>query len=121
MSRYIELAHNSYVEIKNSTVPAGRKRATSQRVRPTLRPELRSVHDIRLANIRNNILRHESDLAEASTSPASGGRSAGLLLQLTRRLYQARQELADLCNDAVAPAELPLSARKSIAKAAPAA
>ena len=48
--------------------------------------------DSRLANIRDAISRHEAALALARMSASAGTR--GLILQLTKRLRQARDELA---------------------------
>ena len=101
MSRYIEIAYR--VDGMPGYSPrTDMPRQPSKRipVRSIARKELRDVRDVRLSNLERNVARHEAGLAEARTSPARGSRSAGLLLQLARRLHQARHEFAEFSRSA---------------------
>ena len=52
--------------------------------------------EIRTRNVRDNIAKHEAELADASVAVGIGTSSAGRVMQLRRRVFQAKQELAHL-------------------------
>lgn len=101
VSRYIERAHNMFVEAATTIAVAVRSRrpavAVGIRARASAsgqQPAPYNSPERRLANLVEAVARGEHNLAQARQSAASGSKSPGFLASLSRRLHQARVELA---------------------------
>jgi hypothetical protein len=108
MSRYIEMAHRLASEempARTADVAAStliRKLVSSVSARKTLVSKPVRYNDAakRVVNIVGLIARHERDLAQARKAPIDGGGSRSFQLQISRRLHQARGDLAELQSQA---------------------